>query len=290
MASNGKLSADDLKPVNGDNGSADRLRKSGKSAAAWNAMCAEAKKKGMAIPEPTGPNSSYRTYESQVYYWNLYQSGKGNVAAYPGTSNHGWGNAVDVETTNGVATVKAIGSKYGWRWGEVSSEWWHVTYYGGYSGDNPGPVDEAPAGVLPLKRGDHGEDVRTLQGRIKRLGYHPLKDEYSNATFGSQTEQIVKRFQTNNGLAADGVVGDKTYDEIKRRLHDVDRYELTETEDHLVDVYYREHKAAARQNLLDQMAVIESVAAPNDWDVHSRQIRYQTLNQIANKHAKLHVD
>ena len=235
MAANGKLSSDDLKPVNGANGSADRLRKSGKAAAAWNAMCHEAKKKGMAIPAPTGPNSSYRTYQMQEYYWRLYQSGRGNVAAYPGTSNHGWGNAVDVQTTAGVATVKAIGGKYGWRWGEAPSEWWHVTYYGGYSGDNPGPVDEKQ-GPLPLKRGDHGEDVHTLQGRLKRLGFHPLKDEYSNATFGSQTEQIVKRFQANNGMKVDGVVGSQTYDEIKQRLGAVDRLELTDDEDRLVDL------------------------------------------------------
>lgn len=287
MASNGKLPADDLKPINGDSGSEDRLRKSGKAAAAWNAMCAEAKKKGMAIPEPGGPNSSYRTYDEQVYYWNLYQSGQGNVAAYPGTSNHGWGTAVDVETTNGVSTVKSIGGKYGWRWGEVSSEWWHVTYYGGYTGDNPGPVDEE---VVPLKRGDHGSDVHTLQGRLKRLGFHPLKDEYSNSTFGSQTEQIVKRFQKNNGLAVDGIVGHKTYDEIKRRLHTIDRLELSETEDHLVDLFYRHHKESERDDIRAQMRKIEDCAEPNDWDVHSRRIRYDTLNQIANKHDKIHVE
>lgn len=287
MASNGKLPADDLKPVNGPNGSADRLRKSGKSAAGWNAMCAEAKKKGMAIPYPGGPNSSYRDYDSQVYFYDLYLSGEGNLAAYPGTSNHGWGNAVDTATTNGVATVKSIGGKYGWRWGEVQSEWWHVTYYGGYTGDNPGPVDES---VLPLKQGDKGKDVHTLQGRLKRLGYHPLKDEYSESRFGSQTEQIVKRFQTNNDLSADGVVGDKTYDRIKAKLHDVDRNRLTDNEDHWVDLFYRHHKESDRRRLLDQRQTIYDCANPNDWDVHDRRIRYDTLGQIANKHDKIHVN
>lgn len=286
MASNGKLPADQLTPINGPNGSEDRLAKGG-PAAGWNAMCHEAKNKGMAIPYPTGPNSSYRTYQEQQYYWDLYQSGQGNVAAYPGTSNHGWGTAVDVATTAGVSTVKAIGGKYGWWWGEAPSEWWHVTGSSSYGGSNPGPVDQSSK-VTPLERGDKGNDVRDMQARIKRLGYHPLKDEYSNGVFGSQTEQIVRRFQTNAGLTVDGVVGEKTYDKIKDRLHTVDRLNLTENEDHWIDLYYRDHQEQDRERLLDQLEVIYDCAHPNDWDVHDRRIRYDTINQIANKHGKLH--
>jgi hypothetical protein len=286
MSSNGKLKDDELTPINGSSGSADRLAKGG-AAAGWNAMCQKAKQKGLAIPAPGGPDSSYRDYDSQVYYWNLYQSGQGNVAAKPGTSNHGWGTAVDVATTDGVATVKAIGGPYGWAWGEVSSEWWHVTYYGGYSGSNPGPVDQE---VVPLQRGDKGSDVHTLQGRLKRLGYHPLKDEYSDSVFGSQTEQIVKRFQLNSGLEVDGIVGHQTYDKIKSRLHTVDRNHLTDNEDHWVDLFYRHHKEQDRLQLVDQRQKIYDLADPDDWDVHDRKIRYDTLGQIANKHDKIHVE
>ena len=290
MSSNGKLKDDELNPINGPNGKYDRWAKNGKAAGAWNSMCKEAKNKGMAIPYPTGSASSYRTYEQQQGFYNDYINGNGPVAAYPGTSNQGWGKATDCATSAGVSTVKAIGGKYGIRWGEAPSEWWHVTYYGGWTGGNPGPCDKEPEGVTPLKRGDKGEDVHTLQGRLKRLGFHPLKDEYSNSTFGSQTEQVVKRFQKNNSLAVDGIVGDKTYDEIKQRLNKIDRNNLTEDEDHWVDLFYRHHQKDDKERLKKQMQKIYDCAHPNDWDVHDRRIRYDTLNQIVNKHDKIHVD
>ena len=287
MASNGKLPADQLAPINGPNGKADRLAKGG-SAAGWNAMCHKAKKKGMAIPYPTGPNSSYRDYESQQYFYDQYLYHGGNLAAYPGTSNHGWGDAVDCATSSGVSTIKSIGREFGWYWGEVQSEWWRVTFNGSYGGSNPGPVDEDTS-VVPLKQGDKGKDVHDLQGRLKRLGFHPLKDEYSNSKFGSQTEQIVKRFQQNNGLKVDGVVGHNTYDEIKRRLKTIDRLSLTADEDHLVDNLYRHHRDKDFAALRDQLDKIHGCAHPNDWDVHDRKQRYDTINQIVNKHGKLHV-
>lgn len=83
---------------------------------------------------PLGPNSSYRTYSAQLYYWNLYRSGRGNVAAYPGTSNHGWGKAVDVATTTMAYYIRRYGSKFGWSHAEGArvGEWWHFTYVGGY--------------------------------------------------------------------------------------------------------------------------------------------------------------
>jgi peptidoglycan hydrolase-like protein with peptidoglycan-binding domain len=281
MASNGKIPGNELAPINGFSDPNDRLYKSSGAAAGWNAMCHEAKSKGMAIPEPTGPNSSYRTYESQVFFWNHQPP----LAARPGTSNHGWGRAVDNKTQAGVNTIKAIGAKYGWYWGEVKSEWWHTTYYGGYKGKDPGPVDQKPD---PLKKGDKGKDVHTLQGRLKRLGFHPLKDEYTKSTFGSQTEQIVKRFQQNNELTADGVVGDQTYAKIKNSLnYKCDRNRLTETEDHYVDLYYRSHSADAEKQIREQMKKIKNAGSQKE---HDRAFRYQTLEQIVDKHGKLHVD
>jgi len=56
-----------------------------------------------------------------------------------------------------------------------------------------------------LKKGDKNEQVRQLQ--IK-LGVDPV------GTFGPKTEEAVKRFQAANGLAADGMVGDMTWNKI----------------------------------------------------------------------------
>lgn len=132
MASNGQLPDSALAPIAGG-----RLAKD--AAAAWNAMNVESRKRYGVELRPTGSASSYRTYAQQQYFWNLYQSGRGNLAAYPGTSNHGLGRAVDLATTQMRSIVDAIGGKYGWRKVEAPSEWWHVNYVGGYTGRDPGP-------------------------------------------------------------------------------------------------------------------------------------------------------
>ena len=56
-----------------------------------------------------------------------------------------------------------------------------------------------------LKRGDNNENVKQLQ--IK-LGLDPV------GNFGPKTEEAVKAFQLKNGLTADGIVGDGTWNKI----------------------------------------------------------------------------
>jgi len=56
-----------------------------------------------------------------------------------------------------------------------------------------------------LKKGDNNEDVKKLQ---VKLGVDPI------GTFGPKTETAVKAFQAANGLTADGIVGDGTWNKI----------------------------------------------------------------------------
>lgn len=58
----------------------------------------------------------------------------GTAVALPGTSNHGWGRAIDLSPKKAQRWIKDNGSKYGWCWGEVKSEPWHFTFCG--SGPN----------------------------------------------------------------------------------------------------------------------------------------------------------
>lgn len=62
-------------------------------------------------------------------------------------------------------------------------------------------------GAAVLRVGSRGEDVKTLQNKLKRWGYY-----YGgvDGIFGNQTRAAVKYFQQSNGLAADGVVGPAT--------------------------------------------------------------------------------
>lgn len=66
----------------------------------------------------------------------------------------------------------------------------------------------ALAASSTLKLGSSGSEVTTLQERLIKLGYL----DYPNATgyYGTLTKTAVTRFQTNNGLTADGIAGSKT--------------------------------------------------------------------------------
>jgi putative chitinase len=56
-----------------------------------------------------------------------------------------------------------------------------------------------------LRKGDNNENVKLLQNK---LGVDPV------GNFGPATEAAVKAFQTKNGLVADGIVGDGTWNKI----------------------------------------------------------------------------
>lgn len=82
-------------------------------------------------------NSAFRSYARQVYFWNCYQckvkGGKsccnnGNLAAKPGTSNHGTGIAFDLQLTSAAYNwMKANAEGLGWV-RTVKSETWHWEY------------------------------------------------------------------------------------------------------------------------------------------------------------------
>src|SRR3954471_7829853 len=84
------------------------------AARAWNAMNMEAQGRFGTLMYPTGSMSSYRTLSQQQYLWNLYVSGRGNLAARPGSSNHGWGLAVDLASPGMRSVIDKMGSHYGW--------------------------------------------------------------------------------------------------------------------------------------------------------------------------------
>lgn len=65
-------------------------------------------------------------------------------------------------------------------------------------------------GVDTLKKGDSGEAVGILQEYLLKLGYD-LGSKGIDGDFGSKTEEAVKSFQTDNGLADDGEFDAKSY-------------------------------------------------------------------------------
>ena len=63
------------------------------------------------------------------------------------------------------------------------------------------------ADAAVLKKGSRGDEVMTLQKKLKQWGYY---DGSVDGVFGAGTEKAVQYFQRKNGLTADGVVGAKT--------------------------------------------------------------------------------
>lgn len=79
-------------------------------------------------------NDGYRDIEGQNQAWADYQNG-GNVAAQPGTSVHGWGQAVDLGGGGGNyssaqhAWLRQNAANFKWFWvGQNFGEDWHWEY------------------------------------------------------------------------------------------------------------------------------------------------------------------
>jgi len=195
MPDNGKFPDSELAAIPGG-----RLSK--EAAANWLALRAKGGRELGIWISPLGPRSSYRTFAEQEHFWALYQAG-GNLAARPGTSNHGWGNAVDLAHPPTMRrVVDTFGAPFGWRWGEAPSESWHVTYRGGGSADvNALTVDEHPS----LKRGDSGDVVKRVQQWLIDHGAEGVK---ADGDYGPMTEKAVARLYRQWGHYGHGRFGD----------------------------------------------------------------------------------
>lgn len=208
MSANGRLTAAELSPIPGG-------QLSNEAAAAWNAPGGPADN-GL---RPLGGDSSYRPYDRQEYYWDLYQSGQGNLAAYPGTSNHGLGVAVDLAEPWMRTWIDEHGHKFGWAKTEAMSEWWHVNYIGGFHG--------APS-FRNLHKGSEGPRVRELHKLLRHAG-GVLADKSGKRRrrfrywrgpwhkhYGNRTVKAVKKFQGDHHLGKDGIVGEHTWHKLRQ--------------------------------------------------------------------------
>lgn len=137
---NGNLSGSELKSIGGGN----KLSRAAADAFLKMKADYEAENKDPVTGKVTktfNVTDSYRPFNVQhnKFDWDLYnRTGKkkkigtnGTVAlAYPGTSNHGWGKAIDLFPTHAQDWVRKNGMNYGWSWdeGKRVGEPWHFTY------------------------------------------------------------------------------------------------------------------------------------------------------------------
>lgn len=106
----------------------DGVRMTAKTRSAWQEMKAAAAKAGVNLRL----NSGFRTMQEQQDLYSAYQNGTGNLAAYPGHSNHQNGIALDIDVVSDASYdwIHANGPSFGFQ-RTVPSEPWHWEYQGG---------------------------------------------------------------------------------------------------------------------------------------------------------------
>jgi len=156
--------------------------------------------------EPTGGSS--KTWNN-VQYW--LKAGNA-MAAVPGTSNHGWGAAVDTALGGYGNKAQTVGEpflswaldnvqQFGWSW-EVQSEPWHLRLVG-IESVPPAAASAAPVAPLPpLTLGSKGGQVAALQGICAFFAWgDPGRPD---GHFGPRTDAAVRAMQSVLGVEANG--------------------------------------------------------------------------------------
>ena len=98
---------------------------------------------------------------------------------------------------------------------------------------------------LTMRLGFTGEAVRTVQRRLKELGYYTGSID---GDFGAATDKAIKEFQKANGLTADGKVGEQT---------------LKKLNDKNAKTYKQAHATAVPKNYSTAKPTARPTATPN---------------------------
>lgn len=215
--SNGQLPTSALSPIaTGIHCDPPRNQLANRAAAGYNTMALGA---GHELPT-NGCASSYRPIGSpsdgcsagtQWGFWNCYGAGR---AAYPGTSNHGLGLAVDVPTTV-RAFIDSTHGAYGFDKACSDASWepWHVKFCRAFNRPNPGTHLRSPR----LVRGSGGSGqaawVRKAQKLLRR---HGAKHIVADGVLGAHTCFAIRRFKKAEHLTAKCSVTRSTWKELRK--------------------------------------------------------------------------
>lgn len=216
---NGQFPASAISPATGCS-----IGLANSAAAAWNHVAVIVHDHTGYWLQSNGSVSCYRTYQQQVDLRNQWcAAGNCSNAAVPGTSNHGWGIAVDAPPQTVSYIHQYSGGLWGQGYGSCSDapwESWHVKYCGGYSGPDPGAYGSGGGGghhFKTLKLGDKGPRVGKLTTHLAVLhnlgekGSHRyLSWDKRSKVYTRSVKHAVRRLQHDGKLTTDGVYGPKT--------------------------------------------------------------------------------
>lgn len=161
-----------------------------------------------------------RTYEQQKDLYDRWTGKKkppfyAPSVAYPGTSRHETGRALDIYDSGNSPGVTVAGnvrsnwirknaSTYGFSAiGYTFNEPWHIEYQG-----DPWAGSGAAAGVFSQ------EYIKDIQSRLVRLGYN-IGASGIDGSKGPATTAAIKAFQKSVGITEDGLPGPTTLGKVK---------------------------------------------------------------------------
>lgn len=102
-----------------------------------------------------------------------------------------------------------------------NKKWTHWAIPRGINGDTTiTPTAEKKTGTPTLKRGSKGENVVKIQTMLDKLGYD-LGECGIDGDYGKMTQCAIMNFQSDRGLARDGVCGAKTWEALENAVADL---------------------------------------------------------------------
>lgn len=172
---------------------------------------------GMGVLQAVSAADTYRTYEQQVEA----RERVGNLAAIPGTSNHGWGLAVDYK--NGMNAWSSStqewfernGDDFGWftpGWANPDSEDyqknepWHKEYRRSLDKRRGPKIRRPESGEIGI--GSEGQKVTRIQVLLNQRLSGP--NLVVDGKFGLASAVAAARYQRDAGLSVSGVIGSVT--------------------------------------------------------------------------------
>ena len=241
-----------------------------------------------------GPDSMYRPYAEQVRLRNQWcAQGACQNAAVPGTSNHGWGTAVDMPLYVAAICDSPDFDEFGWnkRYSDAPWESWHRHYGGTYHGGDPGGGGGHRDPTPLLHQGSKGGAVKRAQKHLRRWNVG-ITQPSVDGDFGPKTRKATVQFQITHNLKPDGKIGNQTWKALRR----VDHF-LNDERWHLNNLRlaaYRRHHGTVSHETRQKMKAwrkwcgkradsIWRVAQDHGWNDAYRTARFHSLKQASGK-------